>query len=213
MRISDIELEAGESVNEILVGDTARWLVESGTSGSGLTHIFVKPVDVGLETSLVVTTNKRVYHLRLVSRETGFTPYTGFLYSSQLTPVLKREAREREWKTALVEGGRAADMSNLNFHYSVKGKSAWKPVMVYDDGLKMYIRLPEAARRNEVPALLVKQGKEDTLVNYRLRYNTFEVDGIFDHVILIAGVGRKQEKIDITRDKRLAAVAGEEGRR
>ncbi|MDR1083360.1 MAG: P-type conjugative transfer protein TrbG [Deltaproteobacteria bacterium] len=211
--ITDIELETGETVNEILVGDSARWLVESGTSGTGIQHVFVKPVDVGLETSLAVTTNKRVYHLQLISRTYGFTPYIGFLYSSQLQPVLKKDAREREWRTALVDGGQPVDMSNLNFRYSVKGSGPWKPVMVYDDGLKMYIRLPESARRSEVPVLLVRQGRENTLVNYRLRYNTFEVDGIFDHVLLVAGVGRKQEKIDIARDLRIAAAAKDEGKK
>jgi type IV secretion system protein VirB9 len=208
MMISDIELEVGETVNEILVGDTARWLVEAGTSGNGITHIFVKPIDVDLETSLIVTTNKRVYHMRLISGASGHTPYVGFLYSNQLEPILRREAKEKEWKTALVDSGQPVDMSNLNFHYTVKGKADWKPVMVYDDGLKLYIRLPENARRSEVPALLVKLGKDDVLVNYRLKYNTFEVDGIFDHVILITGVAGKQQKVDITRDKEILPKPG-----
>ncbi|MDR1310045.1 MAG: P-type conjugative transfer protein TrbG [Deltaproteobacteria bacterium] len=212
MRISDIELEDGERVNEILVGDSSRWLVESGTSGNGITHVFVKPVDIGLETSLVITTDKRVYHIQLVSREAGHTPYVGFLYGSQLQPVLRREAREREWRTALVDG-QPVDMSNLNFHYTVKGDAPWKPAMVYDDGLKLYVRLPESARRTEVPALLVREGGETTLVNYRLRHNTFEVDGLFDHVILISGIGRKQRKVDITRDRRIAPAGQTEGGR
>ncbi|MDR0549488.1 MAG: P-type conjugative transfer protein TrbG [Deltaproteobacteria bacterium] len=207
MKITDVELEQGESVNEILVGDSARWLIESGTSGANLTHIFIKPIDVGLDTSLVVTTNKRVYHMRLVSRAVGYTPYVGFVYASQLEPVLKKEALETQWRTALVDGGEPVDMSNLNFHYTVKGKADWKPVMVYDNGLKMYIRLPDGARRSEIPILLVKQGKENSLVNYRLKYNTFEVDGLFDHVILVTGVGRKQSIVNITRDRKIATVA------
>jgi type IV secretion system protein VirB9 len=206
MKISDIELENGESVNEILIGDSARWLVESGSSGNGIAHIFIKPADIGLETSLVVTTNKRVYHMQLISREAGFTPYVGFLYASQLEPIIKREAKEKEWRTALVDGGQPVDMSNLNFSYKVKGKASWKPVMVYDDGFKMYIRLPESAVKSEVPALLVKQGKQNTLVNYRLKYNTFEVDGIFDVVILITGVGSKQDMVEITREQKITTV-------
>jgi type IV secretion system protein VirB9 len=210
MRISDIELESGESVNEILVGDSARWLVESGSSGGGTTHVFIKPVDVGLETSMVITTNKRVYHMQLVSREAGFTPYVGFLYESQLQPVLKREAQEKEWRTALMDG-QPLDMSNLNFHYNVQGSAPWKPVMVYDDGLKLYIRLPESSRRGEVPALMIRKGKENTLVNYRLKQNTFEVDGLFDHVVLISGIGRQQEKVDITKDKQISSVSSGQG--
>ena len=79
MEISDIELEPGEQVNEILVGDSARWLVESGSSAGGIVHIFAKPLEAGLKTSLVVTTNKRTYHLKLISQQAGHTPYVGFV--------------------------------------------------------------------------------------------------------------------------------------
>jgi type IV secretory pathway VirB9-like protein len=64
MQIVDVELEPGETINEIVAGDSARWLVEMGTAGN-TTHLFIKPVDVGLESSLAVTTDRRVYHLRL----------------------------------------------------------------------------------------------------------------------------------------------------
>ena len=77
MQVSDVELEAGEVVNEIVVGDSARWMVESGSAGSGpdaRVHLFIKPVDAGLESSTVITTNRRVYHLRLVSQRKGHTP-------------------------------------------------------------------------------------------------------------------------------------------
>ena len=200
MQISDIELEAGETINEILVGDSARWLVESGSSRAGITHIFIKPVDSGLQTSLVVTTNRRVYHMKLVSRRSGHTPYVGFLYESQLQAVLKKESQEKAWNTA-IEDGRQVDMSNLNFGYKVKGKAPWRPVKVYDDGQKMYLRLPDNSVRNEVPALLVRQGDEDILVNYRLKNNTFEVDGIFQAVVLITGVGWGQDRVEIIREK------------
>jgi len=205
LRICDIEFESGEAINEILVGDSARWLVESGISGAGVTHIFVKPVDSGLTTSLVVTTNRRVYHMRLISRENDYTPYVGFLYQNQLEPVLRREARQKEWNTALVDG-MPLDMSNLNFAYKVKGKASWKPVMVYDNGQKMYLKLPDTVRQGEVPALLVRQGNEDTLVNYRLKNNTFEVDGLFQHIVLVTGVGRKQDMVEIIKEKDIKTV-------
>ena len=68
LQVVDVELEPGEMVNEIVVGDSARWQVESGSAGAS-THLFIKPIDVGLESSAVVTTDRRVYHLRLVSRK------------------------------------------------------------------------------------------------------------------------------------------------
>ncbi len=201
MQISDIELEPGESINEIVLGDSARWLAVQGASRGGINHIFIKPVDVGLQTSLVVTTDRRVYHMRLISRQTGHTPYVGFLYDSQLEPILRKEVREKAWKTTL-EDGLPVDMSDLNFAYKVTGdKVPWRPIRVYDDGRKMYLRLPEDSVRGEVPALLVRQGKEDTLVNYRLKNNTFEVDGLFQEVVLIAGVGGKQQRVEIVKEK------------
>lgn len=201
MEISDIELEPGEVVNEILVGDSARWLVESGSSQGGTTHIFIKPVDAGLRTSLVITTNKRVYHMKLVSKLNGHTPYVGFLYESQSAAVIKNAKKEKEWRSTLDDSGQQVDMSNLNFGYTVRGSAPWKPVKVYDDGFKMYLRLPDSVSRGQVPALLVRQGGEDTLVNYRFKNSTFEVDGIFPHVVLITGVGRQQSRIDIKAEK------------
>lgn len=98
MQVCDVELEAGETVNEIVVGDSARWLVVSGSAGSGpgaTVHLFIKPVDAGLESSAVITTDRRVYHLRLVSQRSGHTPYVGFLYSDELRQqAVQRRARD-----------------------------------------------------------------------------------------------------------------------
>ena len=73
MQVTDIELEPGEQINNISIGDSARWLVEPAVTGAGVAevqHIILKPMDVGLETSLIVTTNRRTYHFRLKSHRT-----------------------------------------------------------------------------------------------------------------------------------------------
>jgi type IV secretion system protein VirB9 len=198
MQISDIELEAGELVNEILVGDTTRWLVESGSSGGGTTHIFVKPLEAGLETSLVVTTNKRVYHLKLVSQEQDFTPHVGFLYQEQSKIVVAQDRREQKWATGEING-RTVDLSSLDFQYQVSGKASWKPIQVYNDGRQTFIRLPESAAKTEAPVLLAMKGRQEQLVNYRVHNNTFVVDGLFERLCLVSGVGRNQARVDIIR--------------
>jgi type IV secretory pathway VirB9-like protein len=74
LQVTDIELEPGEVVTQVNVGDTTRWSVESAVSGSGaeqVQHLIVKPRDIGLNTSLVVTTDRRTYHLILVSDQDG----------------------------------------------------------------------------------------------------------------------------------------------
>jgi type IV secretion system protein VirB9 len=199
MEISDIELEPGEQVNEILVGDSARWLVESGSSKGNVTHIFVKPLDAGLQTSLVVTTDRRAYHIKLVSQKSGYTPHVGFLYQEQASALAAKDRKERAWATTEVEG-RPVDLSSLDFNYRVIGQAPWKPVQVYNDGRQTFIKLPEAAKGTETPVLLARQGRREMLVNYRFRNNVFEVDGLFEHLTLISGVGGDQKKIDIQRE-------------
>lgn len=203
-QVSDVELEEGETVNEIVVGDSARWMVESGTAGN-TTHLFIKPVDSGLETSAVITTDRRVYHLRLVSRRSGHTPYVGFTYTESIrrTALQKNEQakKEKKWQSTRDETGRDVDLSKLNFNYEVNGKAAWKPERVYDDGQKTYIRLPDATRSGEMPALLVRKGDKDVLINYRVKENTMMVDGLFKTIALVAGVGGDQESVEIRRVK------------
>lgn len=206
-QVCDVELEPGETVNEIVVGDSARWLVDSGTAGSGASatvHLFVKPMDAGLETSAVVTTDRRVYHLRFVSKRNGHTPYVGFAYADSIrqkqTWKQQQDAKKKEWETASLDG-ETVDLSALNFAYEVKGKARWKPERVYDDGRQVFIRLPDSAKSGEMPVLLVRKGKQDVLVNYRVRKGAMIVDGVFDHIALVLGVGGDQEKVDIVRLK------------
>ena len=198
MQISDIELEPGEVVNEILVGDTTRWQVESGLAGN-ITHIFVKPLDAGLQTSLVLTTDRRVYHVKLVSQKENYNPYVGFLYQGQAKVLAKQEQREKQWATGEIDG-RTVDLSGLNFGYRVTGKAPWKPIQVFNDGRQTFIRLPETAAKSEVPVLLALMGRREQIVNYRVHLNTFIVDGLFDHLVLVSGVGKDQARIEIKRE-------------
>ena len=75
LRITDIELQVGEKIREIQIGDTVRWMISPSISGEApneISHIIVKPTDVGLETNLAIFTNKRSYHINLVSRKESY---------------------------------------------------------------------------------------------------------------------------------------------
>src|SRR6478736_5480365 len=68
LQVCDIELQGGEIVRDVLVGDTVRWKVEpatSGATGGQAIHLVVKPSEAGLITSMVVTTSRRTYHIQL----------------------------------------------------------------------------------------------------------------------------------------------------
>lgn len=199
LQVVDVELEAGEIANELVIGDSARWQVVSGTAGRS-THLFIKPLDVGLETMVVVTTDRRVYHLRLISRKGDITPYVGFVYQNDLAAQLAAskaaEKKARTWQTTDT----GVDLANLNFGYRVSGSAPWKPERVYDDGRKLYIQLPSSTSTGEMPALLVKKGRKDVLVNYRVKGRTMEVDGLFPHIALVVGVGRDQELVEVRKE-------------
>ena len=203
MQVTDIELQAGEQINNINIGDSARWLVEPAVTGAGVAevqHIVIKPMDVGLETSLMVTTNKRTYHFRLRSHRTQYMPKVSFIYpdtvQQRFMALKNRQEEDRKEKT-IPEAQEY--LGNLDFGYSISGSSPWKPVRVYNDGTKTIIQMPPKMRQTEAPSLLVLNGDEEVIVNYRLQGDRFIVDQLFDKAMLIAGVGSKQTKIVITR--------------
>jgi type IV secretion system protein VirB9 len=212
LQVCDVELQPGEQVNSIHLGDQARWTVEPAITGTGsaeVQHLIIKPLDVGLETSLIVTTNRRTYHMRLRSHRTEYMPRVGFTYpevaAAKWEAIKNREVKEKQERTIPQTNEYLGD---LNFGYEVSGSAAWKPVRVYNDGTKTIIQMPSAMAQTEAPSLLVvrKDGgfftdDETVMVNYRVQGDRYIVDTIFDKAILIAGVGSGQDRVTITRGK------------
>ena len=115
LHVCDVQLQPGEQVNSINVGDSARWLIEPAVSGAGAgesQHLIIKPMDVGLSTSLVVTTDRRTYHIRLISHRTEFMPRVAFQYPDDVAAkwaALKAHNEVvRNERTVAVPGGPAA---------------------------------------------------------------------------------------------------------
>lgn len=213
LQVCDIELQPGEQVNSIHLGDQARWLIEPAITGQGaaeVQHLIVKPMDVGLETSLVVTTNRRTYHIRLRSHRREFMPRVGFIYPEDA--LAKWDAiKAQKNRTMAIRQSRVIPetgeyLGNLDFAYSVSGNAVWKPVRVYNDGQKTIIQMPKIMAQTEAPTLLLlnKKGglfrKDDTvMVNYRLQGDRYIVDAVFDKAILVAGAGNNQSRVTVTR--------------
>ena len=199
MQVTDIELQAGEQINNISIGDSARWLVEPAVTGASVAevqHIILKPMDVGLETSLIVTTNRRTYHFRLKSHKTQYMPKVSFIYPDVQARFLALKERQTEEKEKNTIPETQEYLGNLDFAYRISGSAPWKPVRVYNDGVKTIIQMPPKMKQTEAPSLLVLNGDEEVMVNYRLQGDRFIVDQLFNKAMLIAGVG---SKITITR--------------
>lgn len=193
-RVTDIVLQAGETLVAVASGDTARWIVGDTSSGSGpekRTHILIKPASAGLTTNLLVTTDRRSYHLLLTSaRETGLAGISWTYPQDAL--IALREAEEAKRLAEPVASGLSVE--KLDFRYLISGDSpAWRPVRAFDDGRQTYIEFPSDIGVGEAPPLFViAQDGAAQLVNYRMREHYYVVDRLFDRAELRLGTKRQQ---------------------
>lgn len=182
-QVSDIALEPGERLVAVSAGDTVRWVVGDTTSGSGAetqVHILVKPTAAGLATNLVITTDRRAYHLEMESTAGSYMAALSWHYPhDRLLALERRNAAAEAAEAAVVDEGLA--LERLRFRYRISGdRPPWRPVRAFDDGAKVYIEFPRRIDQGEAPPLFVvgPQGGAE-LVNYRMRGTYYIVDRLF----------------------------------
>ena len=198
--VTDIALQPGENLVAVASGDTARWVIGDTTSGSGegkQTHVLVKPFSAGLLTNLVITTDRRAYHVRLISTSGTALSSMHWSYPQDDLLALRRKA-EAAQAAAPVATGLAVEQ--LHFNYTISGdRPTWRPVRAFDDGTKTYVEFPPSLGTGEAPPLfVVGTGGKAELVNYRLRGRFYVVDRIFDAAELRLGL-KKQQVVRIDR--------------
>lgn len=202
LQVCDIELQGGEVVRDVLVGDTVRWKVEPATSGAAggqAIHLIVKPSEPGLVTSMVVTTSRRTYHIQLRSLANQYMARVGFEYPEDVSSKLADINARLEASTI---PGAGVPAEQLSFSYSISGSAGWRPTRVYSDGLKTYIQFPRSISGQDAPVLFVVSGGQNRIVNYRMKNNMMVVDYNIDRAVLVSGVGWKQQKVTISRGGR-----------
>ena len=84
LRVCMIELQAGERITgEPQIGDSIRWNISPPMYGQGeesTSVIVLKPQEPGLDTNLLITTDRRAYYLRLVSKPQEYVARVAFSY-------------------------------------------------------------------------------------------------------------------------------------
>lgn len=209
-RVSDIALQPGETLISVAAGDTVRWAVGDTASGSGQTkrtHLLVKPFAPGLSTNLVITTDRRVYHVQLTS--TVSTAMTGMRWTYPQDELLAL-ARQRVEAEAARPVSIGVEIAQLNFDYRVTGdKPAWRPLRAFDDGRQTWIEFPAAISTGEAPPLFVLgDNGEAELVNYRVSGRFYIVDRLFGAAELRLGA-KKQKIVRVTRGAAKRANRGQ----
>ena len=210
LRACIIELQPGEIVLSRIAGDLERWEIAPASSGPDgrTTLVVVKPKDCDITTNLVLATDRRIYELTLDSppcpKSNGrdaTNPHD--LYARHVRFYYPDETVAQWSKPAPPEPPRIkADFAQLNFEYEVKRDKQfpWQPAQVFDDGAHVYIKLPEAARHSEAPALfMIAVDGSRTLLNYSLVGDTYITDRLFDRAALVSGIDNKERKIELVR--------------
>jgi type IV secretion system protein VirB9 len=212
LRTTDIQLQPGETITDVAMGDTERWMATPAASGdprNPVPHLSLKPQAPGIETNLTIYTTKHIYHLSLRSRGSHAMQEVEFYYPDELLTVMKEadSAAAKSKQEAVDPPGDSnnivkvanVDPAHLNFAYTVAGGNvAWKPVRAFDDGSHVYIQMPAGMKTSEAPALLINAGSGTQMVNYRVEGNYYVVDRLFSDAILVSGVGRDQDRVTIS---------------
>jgi len=201
--VTDIALQPGENLVAVASGDTARWVIGDTTSGTGegkTTHVLVKPFSAGLLTNLVITTDRRAYHVRLVSTSGTALSSMRWTYPQDELLALRRRTEATQAAAPVATG---LGLEQLHFNYAITGDHpAWRPLRVFDDGVKTYVEFPATLASGEAPPLfVVGADKKAELVNYRMRDRFYVVDRIFDAAELRLGI-KKQQVVRIDRVSR-----------
>ena len=199
-RVSDIALQAGEKLVAVSAGDTVRWIIGDTTSGAGdaaRVHVLVKPFASGLVTNMVITTDRRAYHLALESTDATAMAAISWTYPQDRLVTLRGQNVRAEQARPIAE---KIALTNLRFRYELIGDSPpWRPVRAWDDGTKVYIEFPGRLDQGEAPPLFVVGPLGDTqLVNYRVSGNHYIVDRLFAAAELRLGE-KPQQVVRIAR--------------
>src|ERR1035441_9497237 len=152
LRVCMIELQAGERVvGEPHIGDSVRWNISPamyGTGGQPTAVIILKPQTPGLDTNLLITTDRRAYYLRLISKPDDYVARVAFAYPEDDTrkwqqQLAAQQALAKQEQHATEVPPAVIAVEKVNFDYAIHGGDEHiRPVRVFDDGAKTYIQMP-----------------------------------------------------------------------
>lgn len=195
-----ILFEPGEEMVETpYISEPDVWKISRGIGqkdGLPQHHLVIKPDYSGLNSTLIVVTNKRIYQMELESTKTAYMPKVSWVYprSIQDSESWIKYQQNKQLTTEFT----GVDPELLSFDYKMRhpviNKPTWLPTQVYDDGIKTYIILDNASLLTEYP---IAFNEKNEIVNYRTQDNTIIIDQLIEKVTLRLG----KQKVTITKKK------------
>jgi type IV secretion system protein VirB9 len=208
-RTTDLMLEPGELVLEMpFLSEEKIWEIGAGVSvekGLDVQHFFIKPSYSGFTTSMIIITDRRVYHLLLKSFKTPaageperYMAMVRFNYPPLMPFTVKSDKllKQSDDINNLAFGTNVIDPRLLSFDYKMsynaRRKPVWLPQRVYDDGRKTYIVLDRRMLHTESPVLFNHRNER---INYRVHENMIVIDELIERITLRRG----KDKVTITK--------------
>jgi P-type conjugative transfer protein TrbG len=213
--LTTIALKPGEKLISKAAGDTVRWVMGETRTGSALAPqvlVLLKPVEGGLRTNIVLTTDQHVYLIEATSHDGPY--YTSMIawrypqdelrdfHAAQAEAAVKALAVSATDANTVVAD--AVPIANLNFRYKITAAHhrhpRWQPTRVFDDGLKTFIQFPANLASTEAPPLfLIGPHHKAELVNYHVLNGYYVVDRLIDVAELRIGE-KPQDVVRIAYD-------------
>jgi len=193
----DIELERGETVRRAFLSDTVRWKLADGVSGpDNVPHLIVKPAQVNITAMLIVLTDRRAYHIRLVATSGLHAEYVGFVYPAVTEPPKRTAEKPQRLSEAPAI---ASGCDGLDSGYAASGASEFRSAQVCNDGKHTYISLPEFS--GDLPLPYSRDNGVDEIVNYSYEpsHRRFVIDGVPKEIVLIRTTARGQVRTTFER--------------
>ena len=189
-RVTDIQLEPGEQVIEMpFLSESKVWEIGAGVSrvgGIDTQHFFLKPAYSGLETSFIIITDKRIYHLMLKSFKDTYMTQVKWEYPNTMPFTLYSDTLGQVG--TMSKQTHSVDPAFLSFDYkmsySLFKKPYWLPLRVYDDGKKTYIVMDETVLHMTTPVLFNKRNER---INYSVNKNLIVINELVEKVTLRVG--------------------------
>lgn len=161
-----VEFGADERIENVAVGDSAAWQAAPNKRGD---RLFVKPVQQGISTNMVVVTDVRQYVFEL---QPLYGPAPDMAFTVRFTyPSAAQTPEEAAAAAAAPTKGR----------YKVSGARAIQPSGIDDDGAKTYIEWSADASLPAVYSVDAK-GKE-ALVNGNMRDGIYVIDSVVPRLV------------------------------
>jgi P-type conjugative transfer protein TrbG len=194
--VCDVQLEPGETIQNVAVGDSVRWILSPATSGNAgdTPHILIKPTDVNLSTNLIVTTNRRSYSLNLHAQKNNPMLHVGFYYPQNLAAAFPTPAPT----PSPAPADAATTAASLDFRYVATGEHKILPSHAFNDGKHTYLQFNAVLQ--QMPVVLEVGPNGDQLINYRVKdETTYVIDGVPDRIALVVGSGKGSQRATIWR--------------